>query len=145
MTDLKKVDQNTIKKKADLTNLPTKFIENNDTKLPNMTDLKKVYQTLKECIIKKADLTNLPTKFTEYNDTNLQNVTDLKKKEQTTNEFTMNNATLSNLPTKFTENNDTNLPNVTDLKKMLIKQQMNYLSITMIRSTYLPSLQKIVI
>ena len=81
MTDLKKVDQFT----NEFTVNRVYFIENNDTKLPNVTDLKKIVQTLNEFINKKDDLTNLPTKFTENIVTNLPNVTDLKKVDQPTN------------------------------------------------------------
>ena len=42
VTDLKKVDQTTIKNKDDSNNLPTNFSEINDTNLPNVIDLKKV-------------------------------------------------------------------------------------------------------
>ena len=44
VTDLNKVDQTTnlfIINKTDSTNQPTKFIEYNNTNLPNVTDLKK--------------------------------------------------------------------------------------------------------
>ena len=61
-----------------MTNLPTKFTENNDTNLPNVTVLKKVDQTTNEFTMNKADLTNIPTKFIENNDTNLPNLTDRK-------------------------------------------------------------------